>query len=236
MNFKAIVDKDFISRRNVKIAEDTRTDVNPYFQWDSEFVEFHQCKVDSFQTEFKGYEADTIHQMLGNIDYKLYRGSDGTCHVSPYIQKAIKNGITEQLGIWMWNGKYPGPLQEGQTVEYTILGYIDAKQALKHIDKKTNRIPYPLPENDVDEDIDIYDILREMPSMAINKAEKISLAFLESWQPKTSNSKIRKDKIVRDIKNACTSTDICGIMYRINLRKEGLGTVGSAWQKTYREI
>ena len=61
-HFKAKVDKAFIIQRDEKINEDNRP--NPYFRWDSEFVEFHQAKVDQFQTLYDGYEYDTYHQML----------------------------------------------------------------------------------------------------------------------------------------------------------------------------
>ena len=47
--FKGIVTQEFIDRRQKRVVKDTRTDVNPYFQWDSEFVEYHQCQVDPQQ-------------------------------------------------------------------------------------------------------------------------------------------------------------------------------------------
>ena len=43
----------------------------------------------------------------------------------------------------MWSRPWPGPLEENQVVEYKILDYIDAKDALKHINKN-NRFTYPL--------------------------------------------------------------------------------------------
>lgn len=235
MNFKGKVNKHFIDRRNQLVAEDTRTSVDPYFQWDCEFVEYHQCKVDMFQTQYDGYEYDTVHEHLGNIDYKLYRGSDGTFHVSPYIQKHAANGTIDMFAIWMWNGRYKGPLKVGQTVEYTILDYVDAKYALQFIDEN-NRIPYPLPEKKVEEEVDVYDILRELPDMSVKKAQSIAIGLLQSWQPKKITGKTKKDQIIRDIENACTSLEICSTMYNINFEKEGLGTVGSAWQSKYKDI
>ena len=234
MHFKGKVDKAFVERRDMRVAKDTRTDINPYFQWDSEFVEHHQCKVDKFQILYDGYEYDTIHEHLGNIDYKLYRGSDGTFHVSEYIQRQVKAGIIDMFGIWTWNGGYKGPLEEGQTVEYTVLDYVDAKQALQFIDEK-NRIPYPLPEK-VDEEVDVYDIIRELPNMNLKKAQTIALGLLESWQPKKINGKTKKDQIIRDINSACTTIEICSTMYRINFAKENLGTINSAWQSKYKDI
>ena len=138
-HFKAKVDKAFIIQRNKKVNEDNRP--NPYFRWDSEFVEFHQAKVDKFQTLYDGYEYDTYHQMLGSIDYKMY--SKSGVHVSKYIQKQIRNGRIDKLGIWMWSRPWPGPLEENQVVEYEILDYVNAKEALKHINEN-NRFTYPL--------------------------------------------------------------------------------------------
>jgi len=138
-HFKAKVDKAFIIQRDKKISKDNRP--NPYFRWDSEFVEFHQVKVDKFQTLYDGYEYDTYHEILGAVDYKMY--SKSGVHVSEYIQKQIKAGKIDQLGIWMWSRPWPGPLEENQIVEYEILDYVDAKEALKHINEN-NRFTYPL--------------------------------------------------------------------------------------------
>jgi len=138
-HFKAKVDKAFIIQRDKKISEDNRP--NPYFRWDSEFVEFHQVKVDKFQTLYDGYEYDTYHEILGAVDYKMY--SKSGVHVSEYIQKQIKAGKIDQLGIWMWSRSWPGPLEENQIVEYEILDYVDAKEALKHLNEN-NRFTYPL--------------------------------------------------------------------------------------------
>ena len=98
--YKGKVAKEFIVRRDERIAEDKRSNVDPYFQWDCEFVEWHQAKVDPFQTLYDGYEYDTTHKVLGNIDYKIY--SKAGVHVSPYIQKQILEGKIDKLGIWMW--------------------------------------------------------------------------------------------------------------------------------------
>jgi hypothetical protein len=138
-HFKAKVDKAFIIQRNKKVNEDNRP--NPYFRWDSEFVEFHQANVDKFQTLYDGYEYDTYHEILGAVDYKMY--SKSGVHVSEYIQKQIKVGKIDQLGIWMWSKPWLGPLEENQVVEYDILDYVDAKEALKHI-SENNRFTYPL--------------------------------------------------------------------------------------------
>lgn len=138
-HFKAKVDKAFIIQRNKKVNEDNRP--NPYFRWDSEFVEFHQANVDKFQTLYDGYEYDTYHEILGAVDYKMY--SKSGVHVSEYIQKQIKVGKIDQLGIWMWSKRWLGPLEENQVVEYDILDYVDAKEALKHI-SENNRFTYPL--------------------------------------------------------------------------------------------
>ena len=50
MRYKGKVAKEFIVRRDERVAKDEREQLDPYFQWDCEFVEWHQAKVDPFQT------------------------------------------------------------------------------------------------------------------------------------------------------------------------------------------
>ena len=63
--YKGKVAKEFIVRRDERIAEDKRSNVDPYFQWDCEFVEWHQAKVDPFQTLYDGYEYDNSYYPIG---------------------------------------------------------------------------------------------------------------------------------------------------------------------------
>jgi hypothetical protein len=144
--YKGKVAKEFIVRRDERIAEDNRENLDPYFQWDCEFVEWHQAKVDPFQTLYDGYEYDTTHKVLGNIDYKIY--SKAGVHVSPYIQKQIIEGKIDKLGIWMWIKPYKR-LELGESVEYEIIDFVDAKQALIRLEpdmKGSQRFQYPLKE------------------------------------------------------------------------------------------
>jgi len=82
----------------------------------------------------------------------------------------------------------------------------------------------------------VYDVIRELPDLPLKKAQIIALGLLQSWQPKKITGKTKKAQIIRDIENACTSVEICSTMYRINLVKEGLGTVSSGWQSKYKDI
>lgn len=136
--FKAVVSKEFINRRQLRVNKDKRNDVNPYFQWDCEFVEFHQCEVDPQQTVYKGYEYDTVHEEFGNLDYKLY--SKAGVHISPYIQRQIRKGLIDHLVIWRWENGYK-QLTEGAEVEYNIIGTIPAKFVLDKLNAE-NRFDY----------------------------------------------------------------------------------------------
>ena len=146
MRYKGKVAKEFIVRRDERVAKDEREQLDPYFQWDCEFVEWHQAKVDPFQTLYEGYEYDTVHKVLGNIDYKIY--SKAGVHLSPYIQKQILEGKIDKLGIWMWVKPYKR-LELGESVEYEIIDFVDAKQALARLEpdmKGGQRFQYPLKE------------------------------------------------------------------------------------------
>ncbi len=145
-SYRGKVDKEFIQRRDELVAQDNRAGLNPYFQWDCEFPEQHQAKIDSFQTLYDGYEFDTVHKMLGNVDYKIY--SKEGVKLSRYIQKQIRAGKIDKICIWMWSKPYRR-LEEGNTVEYEILDFVDAQQCLERLEcdsKGGERFQYPLKE------------------------------------------------------------------------------------------
>lgn len=139
MRFKVKPSKEFISQRDAKVKQDERD--NPHFFWDSELPEWHQCEVDPKQTMYPGWYFDTIHEDLGHIDYKLY--SKAGVHVSKAIQNQVKTGNIDYFGIWMWANGHK-QLKEGVEVEYDLLGFVDAKEALKLLDPKTNRFEFNL--------------------------------------------------------------------------------------------
>ena len=128
--YTATVFQDFIDRRQERIDEDDRTDVNPYFQWDAEFVEWHQSITDPMQAMYEGYEYDTTHEVYGNLDYKMY--SKEGVKVSSYIQKQIADGKIKHLVVWKWTDGYK-QLYLNQEIRYTILGIVSAEEALTKI-------------------------------------------------------------------------------------------------------
>lgn len=135
MRFKGKVTKEFIEKRNRHVANDSNP--NPYFRWDSEWPENHQAAVDRFQTLYEGMEYDTTHDHLGNLDYKLY--AKAGVHISPYIEKKARAGLIDYFVVWSWAKPWNGPLEEGQTVEYDILGHVDAQSALKNLREVKDR-------------------------------------------------------------------------------------------------
>ena len=138
MRYKGIPTKEFIEQRDEKIAVDNNP--NPDFRWDSEFPEFHQAEIDPKQTIYEGFEFDTIHEDLGNLDYKMY--SQSGVHVSKYIQRQVAAGKIDKFVVWMWVKPWE-KLKEGMPVEYEILGQVDAKEAVKKINEE-NRFTFPL--------------------------------------------------------------------------------------------
>lgn len=83
---------------------------------------------------------------------------------------------------------------------------------------------------------DRTEVIRKLERMSLEKARQIAIDLMEDWDPKKIQGKASKNRIIYDLQKACTSADICGIMYRLQLAQEGLGTVGSAWQKHYRNV
>lgn len=139
IKFKGIPSAKFIRQRDEKVSNDDRD--NPYFFWDSEFPEWHQCEIDPKQNMYDDWHYDTVHEDLGNIDYKLY--SKAGIHVSRYIQDIIKQGYIDHLGIWTWD-KGHRLLEEGVEAEYTLIGYVPAKLALDKIDRRSNRFQFDI--------------------------------------------------------------------------------------------
>ena len=162
MIFKGKVAKEFIERRDERVAEDKRTTVDPYFQWDCEFPEWHQSKVDPYQTLHEHpYEWDTIHKFMGNIDYKL--DSKYGVKVSDYIKGLVLEGKIQKFGVWRWLKKPHKILRLNDMVQYKILDYVDAKEAVKRLKhdgtfdskgRKNMRFPFPFDDNPQDYDLD----------------------------------------------------------------------------------
>ena len=136
--YKAKVNKEFIKHRD-SIINKRNAGIRGA---DSEFVEFHQAKIDPMQTLYEHATYDTYHMILGRIDYKQF--SEAGVHISEWIQKQIAAGKIDVLGIWKWYPKNQWEeLKEGMVVQYEILDFVNAKTALEFLDKETNRFKYP---------------------------------------------------------------------------------------------
>lgn len=142
--YKAKVTKDFIESRNKKIAGALKNPKNAgkkeedfYYRWDAELPEYHQSIIDDLQELYEGFEYDTTHQILKNLDYK--QDSYAGVHVSDYIQEQIDEGNIQYLVIWKWlpNNKHHVLIEES-VVEYEIVAIVDAKEARELLKKSTN--------------------------------------------------------------------------------------------------
>jgi len=77
-------------------------------------------------------------------DFKQYAKSG--IHVGPHPQRWVKEGKIQDFVIWKWlpNNFYAGRWSErftlGSTVEFEILGIVDAKEALQTLEE--NRFKY----------------------------------------------------------------------------------------------
>ena len=135
-------DSDFIRMRDKK----SKTMKMGVMGADCEFPEYHQSIVDPKQTYYYGYQYDTMHEDYGELDYKQYSAKG--IHVSEYTKKQIESGKVKYIVVWKWfNNNVWKQLEEGVSVGYEICGMVDAVEALKQLDKKTHRFPYPLNSN-----------------------------------------------------------------------------------------
>lgn len=129
--FKATVTKEFIERRD-KNAVKFKAGIRGA---DAEFIEYHQSLIDPLQTLYEKMEYDTVHEILGNIDYKQY--SREGVHIGKYCQNLIKKGKVHKIGIWRWLPRNQWEeLYEGKTVQYEIIDYIDADRLIEYIDQR----------------------------------------------------------------------------------------------------
>jgi len=134
--FKGTVSAEFIARRDKK-AGGFNAGIRGA---DAEFIEHHQVLIDPFQSLYEGYEYDTFHSTLGRIDYKQY--SKAGIKLGEYTQRQIREGMVQYIGIWKWlPNNHWEELHEGKVVQYEILDYVDAKEALKQLNDD-GRFPY----------------------------------------------------------------------------------------------
>ena len=132
-------DSDFIRMRNKK----SKTMKMGVMGADCEFPEYHQSIVDPKQTYYYGFQYDTMHEDYGELDYKQY--SHKGIHISEYTKTQIESGKVKYIVVWKWfDNNVWKQLEEGVSVGYEICGMVDAVEALRQLDKKTHRFPYPL--------------------------------------------------------------------------------------------
>lgn len=74
------------------------------------------------------------------------------------------------------------------------------------------------------------DILNTIPNMPLNEAKQVGLDYIATIKSK----KVMTTRLKRDIEMAPNSTEVCRILYMLELGREGLTTVGSNWAKHYR--
>lgn len=73
-------------------------------------------------------------------------------------------------------------------------------------------------------------ILNTIPDMPLDQAKQVGLEYITSIKSK----KVMTTRLKRDIEMAPNSTEVCRILYMLELGREGLTTVGSKWAQHYR--
>ena len=203
-------------------------------RWEAEFPEYHQCQVDSKQEVYWGFQYDTIHEDLGEMEYKQFAKKG--VKLSPYAQDRIKDGTVKYIVVWKWaDGNRWTPLEANKQANYEICGYVEANRALELLQNVDGdmRFPYPPPPPSEEDPLETIRNIKDLP---LDMVRKVAFSLMERWNPTKISGKTAKNRIIYDIKHAFTSLDICSTMYRLQLANEGLGITDSPWRKHYRNI
>lgn len=131
-------DKEFIIWRNKEALKLH----NGIWGADCQAPEYHQAKIDKNQILITACSHDTLHSILGELDYKNY--AKAGVKIGDYCLEQIRKGIVKYIVVWEWvNNNQWEELHEGIEVSYRILGIVDAKKVLNYCEKnKTNRFPF----------------------------------------------------------------------------------------------
>jgi len=68
-------------------------------------------------------------------------------------------------------------------------------------------------------------------NMALAEAQAFGLKYIKTLRVKAS----KQWRLKQDIIEAPTSTEVSRILWQLELAGQGLGTVGSAWSKHYKQ-
>lgn len=145
--YKVTISEEFCEERDRKIAEDTRGE-SARMNWDFEYPEYHLSKVSGSMYQkwdgglWKGKELthhafDVVHEFFGACDLK-YLKKNGLVHISNYILRNLREGVTDHIVLWQWI-KHPNGwndiVQPGESGVYEIVAVIPAKDI---VDLTTN--------------------------------------------------------------------------------------------------
>lgn len=187
-----------------------------------------------YNDTFNGLAAE--HYMMDTYGYtndeRKYKDLFSPCGVSVEIKTAAsEEGLENQINSLKERKNYPK--EWGFDISDYVISFLrNGNDYVCYMLWEWNGTDYV----QVTEEIDRTEVIRNLDKMPIKQAKDTAKSLLEDWDPKSIGSKASKKKIIFDIDKACTSADVCGIMYRLQLRAEGLGVSNSSWQKHYRNI
>ena len=187
-----------------------------------------------YNDTFNGLAAE--HYMMDTYGYtnddRKYKDLFAPCNTSVEIKTAAsEEGLLNQVNSLKERKNYPK--KWGFDISDYVISFLrNGNDYVCHTLWEWNGTNYI----QVTEEIDRTEIIRNLDKMPIKQAKDTAKSLLEDWDPKSIGSKASKNRILFDIDKACTSADICGIMYRLQLKAEGLGVSNSSWQKHYRNI
>ena len=206
-----------VSEEYVKFLEnpnDSRSEKQIYFDT------YNGLAAEHYMIEKYGYKNDT----------RKYKDLFSPCDTETEIKTAASEETLQ---------KQLESLKERKGWGYDVANYVicflrDDKSYTCHSLWQWNGNDYIEVNEEPQEDR--TEVIRKLERMPLEKARQTAIDLMESWDPKKIQGKASKNRIIFDLQKACTSADICGIMYRLQLAQEGLGTINSAWQQHYRNV
>jgi hypothetical protein len=76
------------------------------------------------------------------------------------------------------------------------------------------------------------DALRSLDKLPLETAKEVAVSLIDTRKTK----KVVLERLQRDIAKAWSPAEVSRIMWQVYMSGTGLGTIGSAWKKHFKEL